>query len=99
MPNPVRKKRKAYLSDEPVVHPAHRHAYDAAYHDVMSKLHYIDWQTVMQLAAETGHHQKEVKRVLNLMIKEGEQVGEYDVLEIARSDDGKVYRFGGVSRG
>lgn len=98
MPNPSRKRKQKRLSTEPVVHPIHEHAYDPAYHDVMNKLSYIEWQSVMQLATETGHFPKEVRRVLKTMIDEGAEVGDHEVLETAQSDDGKVYRFGGVSR-
>lgn len=85
--------RKTHLSAEPVVHPSHRHAYDAAYHDVMNQLSYMEWQSVMQLATETKQEPKQVKRVIDLMIREG------DDIEVANSEDGKCYRFGGVSRG
>jgi hypothetical protein len=75
------------------VHPAHAHASDDTYHDVMNALSGLHWQTAMQLAIESRQSLPQVKRVLKLMnVKE-------QLLETARSEDGECYRFGGYSRG
>jgi hypothetical protein len=56
---------------EPVVHPSHPHATDAAYHDVMDALSARLWQNATQLAMEARCMPKDATRVLKIMLREG----------------------------
>ena len=75
-----------------VVNPFHLRAKDRAYHDVSDALSAKHWQTALQLATESQHSLKEVRRVLGMLEREG------GLIEEARSDEGKCYRFEGCSR-
>jgi hypothetical protein len=75
-------------SKEPVVHPSHSHATDAAYHDVMNALSALYWQNATQLAMEAGCMPKDATRVLKVMLRE-------DLVE----QNGNTYRIAGYARG
>jgi hypothetical protein len=58
------------MKKEPVVHPSHPRATDAAYHDVMNALSGVYWQTATQLAMEARCQPKDASRVLKIMLRE-----------------------------
>lgn len=79
-----------------VVHPAHPRPKDDAYHSVIDALSAVYWQTPLQLATESGQSLKDVRRVLNILEREGAHRGD-TVIDEARSDEGKCYRIAGGS--
>jgi len=76
------------MAQAAVVHPAHAHANDAAYHAVMNVLSGKTYQSLTTLAIESKQSEKDTRRVIKHMINE-------DLVE----EEGKMYRIAGYSHG
>ena len=86
--------------DKYYVHPTHPYATDEVYHDVMNALSHGDWQTPLQIAMETRHSEKAVKKALATMSKDDAKNGDtsLEVATVHGTARDKCFRFAGASR-